>query len=156
MRWLPASYSVTSNGTSHMLDYHQDRPAVHVAADHPNRPAIHVSLAGEVEEALYRWVEVGAEEEGVPCQRVQVTGADVVVLAYAAARSSRLGVGVGIASSQVAVHEFHMPAAQPALIYETKDNMKHICRLAGSNAARLVVCMPLRFDEKLINEGEKT
>jgi hypothetical protein len=131
-----------------MPDYHQDRPAVHIAADHPDRPAIHVSLVGQGEEALYRWVEVGTEEEGVPCQRVQVTGADVVALAYAAAQSSRLGVGVGIAGSRVAVHEFHMPATQPVLIYEAKDNIRHICRLAGSNAARLVVCMPLRFDEE--------
>ncbi len=130
-----------------MTDYQQDHPAVHVAENHLNHPAIHVSLAGHMDEELYRWVEVGAEEEGIPCRRVQASEADAVSLAYAAAHSSRLGVGVGIAHSQVAVHEFHMPATQAVLIYEAKDNVRYVCRLAGSNVARLVVCMPLRFDE---------
>ncbi len=131
-----------------MADYQQDRPAIHIAEDHPDRPAIHVSLASDVDEALYHWVGVGAEEEGVPCRRVQAGGIDVAGLAYAAAQSSRLGVGVGLTRNQVAVHELHMPAMHPVLILEAKENVPQVCRLAGSNAARLVVRVPLCFNEE--------
>jgi hypothetical protein len=130
-----------------MADYQQDRSPIHLAEGHPDRPAIHVSLASDVTEDCYHWVEIGAEEEGVPCRQAPAAETDVVRLAYAAAQSSRLGVGVGVTYDQVAVHEFHMPAARAVLVYEAKDKVRHVCRLAGSNAARLVVCMPLRFDE---------
>jgi len=38
------------------------------ADDTPDRPAILVSLAREVDERLYEWIAVGAEEEGIPCR----------------------------------------------------------------------------------------
>ncbi len=131
-----------------MVDYQQNRPPIHIAEAYNDRPAIHVSLADDVDTDFYRWVEVGAEEEGVPCQQFPATETDVVSLAYAAAQSSRLGVGVGVTRDQIAVHEFHMPAVQPVLTYEVKDEARNVCRLAGSNAARLVICMPLRFYEE--------
>lgn len=130
-----------------MIDYQQNRPAIHGAADHPERPAIHVSLAGSVDVELYGWVEVGAEEEGVPCRQVQVDGTDAAERAHAAACSSRLGVGISITRDQVAIHEAHMPASQPVLRLAIRNAPRQICRLAGSNAARLVIRVPLRFDE---------
>jgi len=120
--------------------------------DNPDRPAIHVSLAPEVDEDSYKWISVGAEEEGIPC-RLEAVGeggdeTDVAALAHAAAQNSRLGVGVSVASGQVAVHERHMPAAQPVSVTELKeDQARQVCRSAGSNAARLVIGTPLRLDE---------
>jgi hypothetical protein len=123
--------------------------------DNPDRPAIHVTLAGEVDESLYKWISVGAEEEGIPCRLVPADKVDdgiddetdAAALAHAAAQSSRLDVGVGVASGQIAVQERHMPVERPVVATEVEeDHAVHTCRTAGSNAARLVIGMPLRLD----------
>lgn len=116
----------------------------------PDRPAILVSLARVVDERLYKWISVGAEEEGIPCRRTpaeQSQDTDAAALAYAAARSSRLGVGIGFASDRIVVHERHMPAAQPVMTAEVEEeHAERAGRSAGSNAARLVIGVPLRLD----------
>jgi Dehydratase medium subunit len=123
--------------------------------DNPDRPAIHVTLAGEVDESFYKWISVGAEEEGIPCRLMPASEideeiddeTDAAALAHAAARSSRLDVGVGVASGQIAVQERHMPVERPVVATEVEeDHAVHACRTAGSNAARLVIGMPLRLD----------
>jgi hypothetical protein len=118
----------------------------------PDRPAIHVSLVPEVDESLYKWIAVGAEEEGIPCRLEPADetedDTDVAALAHAAAQSSRLDVGVGIASGQVAVHERHMPVERPVIISEVEEgHARQVCRSAGANAARLVIGTPLRLDD---------
>jgi Dehydratase medium subunit len=117
----------------------------------PDRPAIHVSLAPEADESLYKWIAVGAEEEGIPCRLEPADESndetDAASLAHAAAQNSRLDVGVGIASGQVAVHERHMPAERPVIISEVEDQTRQVCRSAGANAARLVIGTPLRLDD---------
>lgn len=119
--------------------------------DNPERPAILIGLAHEVAECLYTWASVGAEEEGIPCRRMSAEDADdndVAALAYTAARNSRLGVGIGIVANRLAVHERHMPAAQPVLASGLKEeHAELVCRSAGSNAARLVVGVPLQLDD---------
>jgi hypothetical protein len=110
-------------------------------------PAIHVNIADDVDGQASRWVEIGAEEEGVPCKKGIVSGTDAVALAYSAAQSSRLGVGVGVAKSKIALHEAHMPTGNPVLIFDLKDDAAEACRLAGCNAGRFVKRMPLRFPE---------
>ena len=113
----------------------------------PERPAIHVSLGRDVDESLYGWISVGAEEEGIPCRLTPASETDATALAYEAAGSSRLGVGVGVASGQVAVHERHMPAAQPVVASPLDDGSTgQVCRTAGSNAARLVIGVPLQLE----------
>ena len=118
----------------------------------PDRPAIHVSLAPEADESLYKWISIGAEEEGIPCRLEPADetdgDTDAATLAHAAAQDSRLDVGVGLASGQVAVHERHMPAEQPVIISEVEeDHARQVCRSAGANAARLVIGTPLRLDD---------
>ena len=46
------------------------------------RPTIYVVVAGGLAEAAYHWVEIGAEEEGVPCRLAAKAGQDAVALAY--------------------------------------------------------------------------
>lgn len=120
--------------------------------DNPERPSIHVSLAHEVDENFFRWISFGAEEEGIPCrlESADESGGDEAdALAYAAAKNSRFGVGVSVASGQIAVHERHMPAAQPVVVTKVEeDYARHACRMAGSNAARLVIGTPLRLSEE--------
>ncbi|MCB0213990.1 MAG: glycerol dehydratase reactivase beta/small subunit family protein [Anaerolineae bacterium] len=110
------------------------------------RPAIHIALATGLADNAFNWVAIGAEEEGVPCRRVAAQGSNPVAMAYDAAMSSRFGVGVGIAGSTVVVHELHMPSEQPVLTFEGRDDLWRYCRLAGGNAARLIIRMPFRFE----------
>lgn len=107
------------------------------------RPAIHVTLAGPSAPGLYRWVEVGAEEEGVPTRYVDLGELDAIPAAFAAAQGSRLGIGVAIGQGRVVLHETHMPPAHPVLSFDLGPDGRHACRLMGSNAARLVVRLPL-------------
>jgi hypothetical protein len=115
------------------------------AIDERQRPCIHVCLLGGADESLYRWVEIGAEEEGVPARQVTVQGGEPVAAAFEAAQSSRFDVGVSIAPGRVTLHERHMPAGQPVLAFEAPSQFQLWCRLMGSNAARMVVRLPLRF-----------
>lgn len=110
-----------------------------------DRPCIHVCLTGGADSRLYRWVEIGAEEEGLPCRQVQISETGPVATAYATAQSSRFDIGVAVTPEQVILHEIHMPPEQPVLTFQTKDNASHMCRLMGSNAARLVIRLPFRF-----------
>lgn len=121
-------------------------------------PAILVSLGPDAGPHLARWVQIGAEEEGVPCQIWPGAGqgiGDPLALAHAAAQASRIGVGVGIAQGQVALQEAHMPPNRPVMLWDLNGHSpdsgfdRRICRLIGSNAGRLVKRMPLRFDDDL-------
>lgn len=112
------------------------------------RPCIHVCLTGGADPALYRWVEIGAEEEGVPCRQVQLSADGPVATAYATAQSSRFDIGVAVTPERVILHEAHMPPEQPVLTFSIKESGPHICRLMGSNAARLVIRLPFRFDDE--------
>lgn len=115
-------------------------------AKEADRPAIHIALAAGVDDALFNWVAIGAEEEGVPCRRVTPQSSDPVTIAYDAAMSSRFGVGVGVAANQVVIHELHMPPEQPVIKFDNVDKLLPYCRLAGGNAARLVIRLPFRFE----------
>lgn len=115
------------------------------AIDQRDRPCIHVCLIGGADEALYRWVEIGAEEEGVPARRVAAEAGEATAAAFEAAQSSRFDIGVSIAPGQVTLHERHMPASQPVLAFAAQDDFPRWCRLMGGNAARMVVRLPLRF-----------
>jgi hypothetical protein len=121
-------------------------PTNSVASHDTERPAIHVSLADGLDRALFNWVAIGAEEEGVPCRQVPTQHSDPTAIAYDAAVSSRFGVGVGIAGRTVVVHELHMPPEQPVLVFKEVDGLPGFCRLAGSNAARLIIRLPFRFE----------
>ena len=110
-----------------------------------DRPCIHVCLLSGVEDDLYRWVEIGAEEEGVPTRKVAVEANESLPAAYEAAQGSRFEIGVSVAPGRVTLHERHMPTAQPVLSFDTGPDPRPVCRLMGSNAARMVVHLPFRF-----------
>ncbi len=110
-----------------------------------DRPCIHVCLVGGADEELYRWVEIGAEEEGVPVRRTAVQASEPVLAAFEAAQGSRFDVGVSVTPGRVILHERHMPAEQPVLSLAATGDPRPLCRLMGGNAARMVVRLPLRF-----------
>ena len=111
-----------------------------------DRPCIHVSLLPNADPTLYRWIEIGAEEEGVPTRQTFGEAEDVVALAYQAAQSSRFQIGVAISDQVVILHEQHMPAGQPVLRFRFENNAPYLCRVMGANAARMVVHRPLHVD----------
>lgn len=110
------------------------------------RPCIHVCLVGGADESLYRWVEIGAEEEGVPTRQVATQAAEPTAAAFEAAQSSRFDVGVSVAPGRVTLHERHMPAERPVLAFDDGADFRSLCRLMGGNAARMVIRLPFRFE----------
>lgn len=110
----------------------------------PERPAVHVLsvAAGPVE----REVLAGIEEEGVPFVLSRPAGdADADELASTAARVSSLDVGVGI-DRHGRVHISHeMLTAPMSDLACDGAACAQAARLAGHNAARIVVGVPLRL-----------
>ncbi|MDR0959247.1 MAG: glycerol dehydratase reactivase beta/small subunit family protein [Propionibacteriaceae bacterium] len=78
---------------------------------------------------------------------VSATTSAAATLAHEAAVASRLGVGIGIDPTSVAVTFEKLPAATPYLT-ETLNRRRAADRTIGVNAARLVKRMPLRFDDE--------
>lgn len=112
------------------------------------RPCIHVTLLPGTDASLYRWVHIGAEEEGVPCRQVEGQADNLTALAYEAARSSRFHIGVALSAETAVLHEMHMPPEQPVLSEPLAQRPHFICRLMGANAARMVVRKPFRFADE--------
>ena len=150
-----------------------DAEPVYQSESFPESPAIHVAVLPDVDSAAFRWVRVGAEEEGIPCREVPPSlrgevplslrgevsvqaescalgGEDPVAAAYAAAQESRLGVGVAVGCGRVTLHEAHMPAERPVWEFPLGGELRQVCRLVGCNAGRMVKRIPLRFEQ----EGE--
>ena len=113
-----------------------------------DRPAIHVALLPGTDLALYRWVQIGAEEEGVPCRLVTETAYDLVTMAYEAARSSRFNIGVAVSPEVVVLHERHMPVGKPVMSLKVSGPADYFCRVMGANAARMVIRKPFRFADE--------
>ena len=72
-----------------------------------------------------------------------------MALAYAASKSSRFNIGVGVSDTEVVLHEMHMPPEQPVLTFPFSGRADYFCRLMGANAARMIIRKPLRFEEEL-------
>ena len=112
----------------------------------PDKPAITVlsAAAGPVERAVL----AGIEEEGVPCVLTRCpdgTDRDAAALAREAARLSTLDVGVGIDQhSHVHIGHELLTEAMPELASPGPATAA-FARLAGHNAARIVVGIPLRI-----------
>jgi hypothetical protein len=132
-----------------------DAEPIYQSESFPESPAIHVAVLPDVDSAAFRWIRVGAEEEGIPCREVPVpfrqeapAQADPVAAAYAAAQESRLGVGVAVGRGRVTLHEAHMPAERPVWELPLGADLRPACRLVGCNAGRMVKRMPLRFEQE--------
>ncbi|MCA9961466.1 MAG: glycerol dehydratase reactivase beta/small subunit family protein [Chloroflexota bacterium] len=119
------------------------------------RPSIHVALMPGADPALYRWVQIGAEEEGVPCRLITAAVHDLVTLAYEAARSSRFNIGVAVSEETVVLHERHMPLEKPVMSLKFTGRADYYCRVMGANAARMVVRKPFRFADEETALSEK-
>ncbi|MGI6108636.1 MAG: glycerol dehydratase reactivase beta/small subunit family protein [Eubacteriaceae bacterium] len=99
--------------------------------------------AGKADPRVIDEILLGIEEEGVPAvteSRDNVENA--VVLAYKAAESSHLGVGIGVADA-VVLHYIKLGEDQPLYRIPLTKNSERL-RAIGANAARLVKRMPFK------------
>lgn len=85
----------------------------------------------------------GIEEEGIPFEIETVEGSSHIIIAYEACQISRLGVGIGVTESHVALHYEKLQADFPLFCVSTHSDLESI-RAIGTNGARLVKRMPFR------------
>ena len=79
----------------------------------------------------------GIEEEEIPFILIPDDGDDVKVLGDKAAKSSKLGVGIGISSNKVTLYQEKLSIEKP--LFECSLNSSdHILRAIGTNGARLI------------------
>ena len=109
----------------------------------PEKPAILVLSAAD--SAIEIEVLAGIEEEGVPYVLEPTTGDQSAVdLARRAAERSSLEVGVGAdRTGRVAIMHAKLPESVAGLFSEAPATPV-VARVAGHNAARIVVGIPLR------------
>jgi hypothetical protein len=103
-------------------------------------PAVLVAVHDGAPPPVVRELRAGAEEQGIPTAILEgPVGADA---GRAAARESRLQVGVGVdADGAVAVHHALVP--DPVLALDAGASAPDL-RVLGADAARIVAGLPLR------------
>ena len=79
----------------------------------------------------------GIEEEEIPFILIPDDGDDVKVLGDKAAKSSKLGVGIGISSNRVTLYQEKLSIEKP--LFECSLNSSdYTLRAIGTNGARLI------------------
>jgi hypothetical protein len=90
----------------------------------------------------------GIEEEGIPFETARISSEIIDIftaqeLAYRACKESRLGVGIGMSETEVALTHEKLPAKRPLFTLRLPADGDAL-RVIGSNAARLVKRMPFK------------
>lgn len=111
------------------MEYQYKKPSIHIY--------YHQSKHSDIQE-----ITAGIEEEGVFFDLKERASHDLVELAYQAAQSSQLGIGIGVNGQEVVLHTNKLKKNRP-LFHEKKINSA-AARMIGSNAARFIKGIPLR------------
>lgn len=114
-------------------------PAMQIEMTKPN---IRILSSPDVPETILRQLIYGMEEEGIPWESGVKEGMDALALAWEAAQSSRLEVGLGVDGRKVVLHYSKLEQDKP--LYETPARPSDQVRVLGANAARLVKKLPLK------------
>lgn len=108
------------------------------------RPEIKVFYSGNKGlENIVEQITLGIEEEGIPFvveERKDQT--DPTYLAYKAAESSRLGVGIGVGES-IVLHFIKLNQDQPLFTIPVTTDQEKL-RKIGANGARLIKGNPFK------------
>ncbi|HJC00305.1 MAG TPA: glycerol dehydratase reactivase beta/small subunit family protein [Candidatus Flavonifractor merdavium] len=107
------------------------------------KPLIHFYHAPQTDRRLLREVELGMEEEGIPWKLSQEEGGHALELAWEAAKSSNLEVGIGADGQELVLHYNKLEMAQPLFRISAQAGAAQ-ARALGANAARLVKKLPLK------------
>ncbi len=105
-----------------------------------NKPSI-IIYCREPDEDLLREVCAGIEEEGVLYRVLSLEG-DVDELAYAAAKESMLGAGIGMTGNRLAMQMQRLPKGKN--VFELCAPSFWQCRNLGANSARAIKKMPFK------------
>lgn len=106
-----------------------------------DKPSIIINHNRNVNKNDIKPLLYGIEEEGIPYELKESDSDDILSLSYNACISSKLGVGLGISSSEAALHFDKLEESSP--LFRIKLNSKNK-RFLGVNAARLVKKMPFK------------
>jgi len=82
------------------------------------------------------------EEEGIPWEEGTKEGMDAQDLAWEAAQSSRLEIGLGVDRQFVVLHYSKLGQDRP--LYRVPARQSDQVRVLGSNGARMVKKLPLK------------
>jgi hypothetical protein len=106
------------------------------------KPVINVFING-VEKEFLKEVLAGIEEEGALYEVYSREEAEVEKLAHEAAVQSLLETGIGMNNEFLCVSITKMTVSSPLIKISTNNRL--MLRQTGSNAARLVKGIPLKF-----------
>lgn len=107
------------------------------------KPMIHFFHTAQVNRQAIREVELGMEEEGIPWKLDQMQSGNALTLAWEAAQSSNLEVGVGADDQWIVLHYSKLEKDQPLFRISAQAGPAQ-ARALGANAARLVKKLPLK------------
>ena len=125
-------------------EYGAPLPLVEVGVSRLDKPCVLIYVSPHIGwQKKIREVQAGMEEEGIPCQVVQVEEFDAVALAYQGAIASKLGVGLGIGAESLCIHYHKLPAKHPLFVLNVPGTPVQ-WRYFGYNAARLVKGIPFK------------
>lgn len=109
------------------------------------KPMIHVYYCRQIRNASsFQELLSGMEEEGVPCLVAEREESAALELAYKAAESSNLSVGVGIGADETVVLHYIKLKPEEPLFSVSLQSGKTSLRMLGANAARLVKGVPFK------------
>lgn len=107
------------------------------------KPTLHLFYAPSISPEVLQQVEYGIEEEGIPCVVQEKSGLKALDLAWEAAQTSRLSVGLGLDQENLVLHFSKLPQETP-LFQILARSPEWQLRALGANGARLVKKMPLK------------
>ncbi|SKC91848.1 glycerol dehydratase reactivase beta/small subunit family protein [Maledivibacter halophilus] len=116
-----------------------------------NKPSINIYYSNLIKDhSLYTQLLWGIEEEGLPYQCVSKELNNALELAYAAAESSRLSVGIGIDSTgDIILHYQKLDKDKPLFKINIDEGYANLRKL-GANSARLIKGIPFKsFEENI-------
>lgn len=113
------------------------------------RLEIHVGYA-DVEQVYVQEVLAGIEEEGFCSHCYPIIHKQPISGAYEAAKTSLLGVGIGMVGQEVVLHVHDLQEDTPLIHVKTKDAV--VLRMLGSNAARYIKGIPFKAFHKCAEE----
>ncbi len=106
------------------------------------KPMIHFFHSPLADRRVLREIELGIEEEGIPWKLDQREGS-ALDLAWEAAGSSNLEVGIGADGQWLILHYNKLEQNQPLFRISAQSGPVQ-ARALGANAARLVKKLPLK------------
>lgn len=108
-----------------------------------SRPMIHFLYTSQADPGMLREVELGMEEEGIPWKPDRRERGSALDLAWEAAQSSNLEVGIGADGRWIVLHHNKLERDRPLFQISIGAGPAQ-ARALGANGARLVKKLPLK------------